>query len=454
MTAAVRTALRGLDVALAGAAAAGAGLTLLARRARGRRPTCAERPRLMMLSTSYSLSLLRARRAEHVFVNRDLGGYFNHVWSVHPLVGADPSEAPSGFGGPTVTRLSDAHTVIEGKTARSHALVPLPHLNFVLAQVQLVLLLDRLVAREGIGIVRGDPYYNGLLALLLGRLNGRPVEVRIIADHDALYETVGSLAHPRLFRTRAMERRVARFTLSHANTVLAGSEDNRAYALRNGAPSDRMRYMGNQTMIHPVHMQEPRERPVVDDEFDVGDRPVVLCISRLERQKHPEDVIVCVAKARERDSRIAAVLVGDGAMRDELARLCVELGVEDDVVLAGDRDQYWLASMLAQSAVVAAPLAGLALVESALSGTPIVAYDVEWHSEMIRDGHEGVLVPYRDTDAMAEAICDLLADPGCSDRLARAARERMLEFMQPDVVLAHERALAAELLALTSPACS
>ena len=443
-------ALRALDAVLAAAAVAGGGAVLLARRARGRRPVRSDRPRLMVLSTTYSLDVLRARQAEHLLTRQDLGGFFEHVWSVHPLVGADPGEATLGVGPPTITALSERHTMIEGKTARWPGLARLPYLNFAVAQVQLVLLLDRLVGREGVGIVRGDPYYNGLLALLLGRLHRRPVEVRVIADHDWLFEAAGSLAHPRLFRTRAIERRVARYTLSHAESVLTGSEDHRAYVLRNGAPDDRVRYLGNWSMINPIHLQEPGERVALDDEFGLGDRPVVLCISRLERQKYPEDVIASVALARERDPRIALVIAGEGALRAELERLCAQLGVEDAVVLAGDRDQGWMVRMLARATVVAMPIGGLALVESALSGTPIVAYDVEWHSEILRDGQEAVLVPFRDSAALADAICAIVADPDRARRLAVAARARVLEFMQLDALLAHERALAAEMLALAA----
>ncbi len=442
--------MRALDLSLATAVVGGGALALVARRVAGRRRARSERPRLMVLSTTYSLGVMRARQAEHLVTRRDLGGYFDHVWSVHPLVGADPGEAPTAVGPSTITPLTETHTMIEGKTARSPALARLPYLNFTLAQVQLVLLLDRLVAREGIGIVRGDPFYNGLLALVLGRLNRRPVEIRVIADHDALFEAAGSLAHPRLFRTRAVEKRVQRLTLSHAESVLTGSEDNRAYALRNGAPSDRVRYLGNWSMIHPLHMQEPAAREPLGDEFGLGDRPVVLCVSRLERQKHPEDVIASIVRARRRDPRIAAVMVGDGAMRAELASLCAQLGVQADVVFAGDRDQAWLARMLIRATVVAAPLAGLALVESALSGTPIVAYDVEWHSELLRTGHDAILVPYRDSDAMGDAICALVDDRERAGRLASAARARMLELMQPEKLLAHERALADELLTLAS----
>jgi glycosyltransferase involved in cell wall biosynthesis len=444
-------ALRAADLLLAAGAAATGLAIVLARHARRGRPPVTSPARLLHIDSMYSLKVLRARRHEHLVTRRDLDGYLEHVWSVHPFVGADPTPPPtSGVGSPTVTPLTPAHTMIEGKVARHRWLMRLPRLNFALAQAQLVLALDRLVQRERIAIVRGDAHYGGVLALLLGRLNGRPVEVRINGNFDAIYESVGTLAYPRLFRWRAVERRVVRCALSRADSVVVFNADNASFALRNGATADRLKMLENASMVNPIHHTEPRERDAPDDEFGLGDRPIVVLVSRLERLKHPEDVVLAVAKARRRDGRIAGIIVGDGTMRREMAELCCELGVQDDIVFAGDRDQRWIAGMLTRADVVAAPLAGLALVEAALSGTAIVAYDIEWHAELLRADREGVLVTYRDTDAMADAICALIADPETAARLASAARARALELVDPAERVAEERALVDGLLALSS----
>jgi glycosyltransferase involved in cell wall biosynthesis len=49
-------------------------------------------------------------------------------------------------------------------------------------------------------------------------------------------------------------------------------------------------------------------------------------------------------------------------------------------------------------------------VEAALNGTPVVADDTDWHSELVKDGSTGVLAPYRDTHVMAVGVCKLLKD--------------------------------------------
>jgi glycosyltransferase involved in cell wall biosynthesis len=441
-------ALRAVDLSLAAATVLAGALVLLARRAVRRPSMPSERPRVLVLDTAYSLQVLRARRSEHFITERDLDGYFEHVWNVHPLIGADPGHpVDAGVGPPAVERFADTHTMIEGKTRRFGSLSRLPYLNFALAQLQLVLMLDRLVHRERIGIVRGDPYYMGLLAMVVGRLSDRPVEVRVNGNHDAIYQTVGALAYPRIFRWRAVEQRVARYMLSRADSVVVYNGDNRRFALQNDAPPDRLTWLTVWRIVNPVHVEEPAARAPLPDEFGFGDRPVAVCVCRLERVKHPEDAVIAIAKARRRHPELAGVVVGEGAMRAELEELCAQLGVDGHVVLPGARDQPWIARMLTQSSVVVVPLAGLALVESALSETPIVAYDVEWHPEIIRPGEHGLLVPYRDTDAMADAICSLLEDRQLAARLGAAARIRAQEFMRAATLLDEERALADRLLA-------
>lgn len=443
-----RVGLAAVDLMLAALAASITGAILLKRRLRRGAPSPVGPRRLVAIDSMYDLSTLRARRAEHIVTHRDLDGFFDHVWSVHPFAGLVPGTPTlTSFGPPAITPLTAAHTMIEGKPGRFRRLASLPYLNFVLAQAQLTLLLDRIVHDHGVAIIRGDPYYHGLLAWLLSALSGRPWEIRVIGNHDWIYETTGELAYARLFRWRFVELRVAHFTLTRADSVVVQSEFNREYVIRHGAAPERVEISPMAIFVDAVHVVEPGDREPLDDEFGLGDRPVVAFVGRLERVKHPEDVIISVAKARRRDPRIAALIIGDGSLRQELSALCAELGVANDVRFAGTRDQAWIARMLPRCTVIAAPLSGMSLVESALSGTAIVAYDVEWHPEFVQPDREALVVAYRDTDAMAEAICTLVDDPALASRLAVAARARALDVMRPSKLIGHERAMARQLIA-------
>lgn len=405
--------------------------------------------RMLSLDATYSYAMIRARKLEHEITTRDLDGYFDHVWTVHPLVGASPEHTLEyAVARRPPAWVAERHTMMEGTVAWSPHLARFPTLNLVLAQCALFRQLYRLIRAERISVVRaGDPFYLGLLGLLLSRLRRVPLVVRINCNYDNAYEDGGFLAYPRLLRWRWLEKAIAGFVLRRADLVAPGSQDNLEYALANGATPDRSTIWTYGTWVDPIHFSlEPAERPSVRAELGLDDRPFIVLVGRLEAPKHPDDVVRVLAEAKARQPDLAAVLVGGGGMHGELEGLARQLGVESDLHIIGYRDQPWLAAALASADVVVSPITGRALVEACLSATPVVAYDVEWQGEIIRTGETGILVPYRDVTAMAEAVCQLLDDPELGDHLGRRARSEVSQTMDPDLLKDKERADYEKLL--------
>lgn len=88
-----------------------------------------------------------------------------------------------------------------------------------------------------------------------------------------------------------------------------------------------------------------------------------------------------------------------------------------------------------------------ALLEAAACGRPIITTDTVGCRDVIDDGVEGLLVPVRDANALADAMQRLAADAGLRARMGVAARQRAeARFGQDRVVRAHI-ALYRELLA-------
>ena len=398
-------------------------------------------PRLLTLDNTYSLHTISARQLEQAVLCTDLDGFFDHVWRVHPAVGADPAEPlESSVGRPEAFTISNRHTVVEGRVSLSPRLLRWPRLNFALAQFMLLVRASKLLRQQRISIIRaGDPYYLGLLGLVLSRLHKIPLVVRVDANYDLIHRNVGDLAYPRLLRSRSLEKRIERMVLSRAELVAGGNQNNLDYALDNGAQRERATVFRIGTMIHPNHFDEPSRRRSVAAELGLQDRPFLVYVGRLEAAKYAEDLLHVLVRCRAHEPEVALVLVGDGTLRPQLEALARELGVEEHVIFAGHRDQSWIADVLASATIVLAPDAGLTLVEGALSGTPVVGYDHEWHSELISSGQTGLLVPFRDVDAMATAVCQLLSDPERAAFLGSRAREAALTMMDPRRLAMHEQ---------------
>ena len=391
------------------------------------------RPKLLVLDNCYSLRLIEERHLQNSVTGRDLDGYFQHVWSVHPLVGASPEHgAQTRVGPPTWHPLAPAHTVIEGSIARYRFLRRVPMANFLAAQCGLFRQMHALMRREGVALVlANDPLYLGLMGLGLARLNGARFAICLIANYEECYTLRGALAYPKLLPSYRLQRALQRFVLVRAELVTAGNRNNADYALRNGLAEDRLAFFNLGDMIEPIHFSEPKADPAIRDELNLGDRPFCLTVSRLAEEKHPEDVVHALTAAKAYQSGLAAVLVGDGPMRANLDAIIRQHGLEKDVVFAGYRDQAWIARAVRTANVVVSPLSGRALVEAALGGRPIVAYDADWQAEFVDHEETGIIVPYRDVEAMGGAIARLIAEPALADALGAAGRAKALATIDP-----------------------
>lgn len=409
-----------------------------------------KRRALMVIDGAYSLGELERRRQLPVITNRDLEGFFSHVWSVHPLVGASPQHRQDlSEGPPSEHKVADCHTVIEGHTSFSHGLSKRwPALSLALAQAQLLSRLLQVVGTEGISIVQvGDPYYLGLIGMALRLSKGTRLAIRVSGNYDAIYEALGKPAYPRLLRSRKLEKRIEHWALSHSDLVLAVNEDNLKYAIDNGAAPEKSFVVPYTNVVHPAHFLPPSSRGAPPPDAPLGRGQTVAMVSRLEPVKYAEDVIAVMREVAKALPGTTALVIGDGSQRSELER---QAEVEAlDIFFVGARDQEWIAAVLAKVSVIISPLTGRALVEAALSGAPIVAYDTEWQSELVIDGETGRLVPHRDTAAMARAVVEVLRDPETGAELGARCRQRVMKTMGPDLVRAKERELYGRLVALS-----
>ncbi|WP_418606704.1 glycosyltransferase family 4 protein [Georgenia sp. SUBG003] len=76
----------------------------------------------------------------------------------------------------------------------------------------------------------------------------------------------------------------------------------------------------------------------------------------------------------------------------------------------------------------------LALVESMMSGTPIVATRVRGIAELLVDGSTGLLVPPEDGAALVGALRQVLENPELARRLGAAAVQESAVYQQDRMI--------------------
>ncbi|GGS40496.1 glycosyltransferase family 4 protein [Actinokineospora fastidiosa] len=168
----------------------------------------------------------------------------------------------------------------------------------------------------------------------------------------------------------------------------------------------------------------------------LGDRPVVVCVSRLMPRKGQDVLIRALPRIRERVRDAALLLVGGGPYRSSLVSLAAQEGVSDHVVFTGSVPWSELPAHYAAGDVFAMPCRthgrgldveglGIVFLEAAATGLPVVAGDSGGAPETVDDGHTGHVVDGRSVADVADRVGALLADPVRARSMGAAGREWM-----------------------------
>ena len=184
----------------------------------------------------------------------------------------------------------------------------------------------------------------------------------------------------------------------------------------------------------------------------LGDRPVVVCVSRLVPRKGQDVLIRALPELRRRVPGTALLLVGGGPDLPRLRRLAAEHDVADDVVLTGSVPWEELPAHYDAGSVFAMPCRtrragleveglGIVFLEASATGLPVVAGRSGGSPDAVLDGTTGHVVDGRSVAEVADAVAGLLQDPARAAAMGRAGRAWVEREWRWDVLAGRLRAL-------------
>ena len=156
---------------------------------------------------------------------------------------------------------------------------------------------------------------------------------------------------------------------------------------------------------------------------------VVGMVANLRPVKDVELFLRAARKVADEIPQAAFLVVGRGPLRQELGKLAVTLGLGDKVFFSDGRAtvQDCLRCMCIGCLSSESEGFSNAILEYMSAGLPVVATDVGGNREAILDRHTGYLVRERTPEALAEALIDLLRNPGKRASMGREGRQRCLD---------------------------
>lgn len=255
----------------------------------------------------------------------------------------------------------------------------------------------RWLRRENISIVHSQTHHAHVFATKAAGLLGIP-----------------SVVHQQktLEKLPPRRERMFRASLQRASRVVALSErSSRDLSSSFALPAEKFSVVPNgieRSVFHPGD-----DRAALRHELGLPANALLAgTVGRLHKHKSHETTIEAVALARKQGVDIVAVLVGEGAQKQELESLAQAHGVSDFVIFAGARRPVapWIQAMdlfVLPSIWEGQPLA---LLQAVACGIPVLASNIEGNTAVLGPDHPGLFAP-RDAGWLAKLMVSAARDP-------------------------------------------
>jgi glycosyltransferase involved in cell wall biosynthesis len=154
---------------------------------------------------------------------------------------------------------------------------------------------------------------------------------------------------------------------------------------------------------------------------------LVATVGRLTEQKGHAYLIEAARSVVAAWPDVHFLFIGDGELREPLRGQAEAAGVAHNIHLLGVRKD--IPTLLAAADMFVLPSLweglSLALLEAMAAAKPIVVTAVSGTTQAMIPGETGLVVPPRDSQALAEAIAQLLSDPARARAMGQAARQHV-----------------------------
>lgn len=131
-------------------------------------------------------------------------------------------------------------------------------------------------------------------------------------------------------------------------------------------------------------------------------RIVIWC--RLSPEKMIFELVQAFHSFLKKSRDISLVIMGDGPEYSKINNYIQSNKLSEYIYLKGYCSKEQICSIAKTSFLTIITIGGSSLVEAALLGVPIICFEIEWHSEIIRENETGYLVPFPNYQKLIQKI--------------------------------------------------
>lgn len=321
--------------------------------------------------------------------------------------------------------------------------------------------LYRAATREGLNVqgvrYRGD--HDLTLVLKLGRIirSAKPDIVHLHSRRGA--DILGALAakwagHPNVITTRRVDNPISAGVLNGfcigkiPKAIVCVSDGISSVMKEAGFPSDKI------TVIHSAVDASAYDSALSKWEARrilgvLPASPLLCVIGQLIARKGHHVLLDALPSLRNKFKDIRVLIVGSGAVRSRLEAQVHKLNLDGCVQFMGFRSD--ISTILRASDLLVHPALreGFANVglQAMASGIPVVTTSVGGMPEMVQHEITGLVVPPGDSKTLAQAIEELLSNPGRRSMMGRLGQDIVRESFSVEKMVDSNLALYQKVLA-------
>lgn len=160
-----------------------------------------------------------------------------------------------------------------------------------------------------------------------------------------------------------------------------------------------------------------------------SDEILIGHISNIRSMKGHEEVLEAAQKIVAINPKVKFVFVGRDDSKGKIPALAAEKKLRDYVWFLGFHQNPEEILAAIDIFILPSHWEGFptSVLEAMLYRKPVIASNVGGIPEMIDDGVDGILIPPKNPEALAEALLKMLSDPDFADMLGENARRKALE---------------------------
>lgn len=177
--------------------------------------------------------------------------------------------------------------------------------------------------------------------------------------------------------------------------------------------------------IIPLGVDKDQFRPA-PDAAPPQQNPTIFYAGHLVDAKGVHYLVEAMQKIHAQIPNAKLVFAGDGFSKPKLQSMVEDLKLETCVEFLGPRPFHDMPSLFQQCTVFCMPTLaeafGLSILQAMACAKPVVASAVGGIPYFVEDGLSGHLVPASNSDALADALIDILSDPDKAMKMGKHNR--------------------------------